>query len=69
MSYKGTRVTYSVRSKTQADLAHELETVCTAFNNIGWREVDFEPDTGIPTQVIFEWMLDEKPVRPYIDLP
>lgn len=69
MSYKGFRMSYSVVSKTQADLARELEIVCTAFQNVGWREVDFEPDTGIPTTVIFEWLLDEKPVRPYINLP
>ena len=69
MSYKGTRVTYSVRSKTQADLAQELEIVCTAYNGAGWKEVDFEPDTGIPTKVIFEWELDGKPFRPYVELP
>ena len=69
MSYKGYRVAYSVVSKTQAELAQETEIVGNAFQNAGWREVDFEPDTGIPTKIIFEWLHDEKPVRPYINYP
>lgn len=64
MSSKGFRYAYTIKSKSMSDLGKELDEVGSAFQNCGWIEVDFLPETGFPTTVIFEWQLDRPPVYP-----
>ena len=65
MSRKGFRYTYELQSSSPA----ELGKVGDAYQNAGWIEVDFIPEKGIPTHVIFEWTLDRLPVYPEVDWP
>ena len=64
MSHKGFRYHYNVKSKSMSDLGRELDKVGNAFQNCGWIEVDFLPETGFPTTVIFEWQYDCPPRYP-----
>lgn len=65
MSRKGFRYTYKLQSNSPA----ELGKVGDAYQNAGWIEVDFLPESGPPTHVIFEWQNDGPPIYPSVDWP
>lgn len=69
MSNKGHIYQYPIASKSQFDLGKEVNIVGNAFQNAGWKEVDFIPATGFPTHIVFEWQKDGPPIYPYISLP
>lgn len=69
MSHKGFRYAYPVFSKSQLQLGKEIDIIGTAFQNAGWIEVDFIPESGLPTYIIFEWQHDSPPVYPAVNYP
>lgn len=69
MPDKAFRYAYEIQSKTQSALGKELDIIGNAFQNAGWVEVGFIPETGIPTHVIFEWRQEGRPVYPSISYP
>lgn len=66
MPNKGFRYYYPITSKSQLALGKELDAVGNAYQNAGWIEVGFVPESGFPTHVIFEWQFDRPPIYPNV---
>lgn len=67
MSHKGFRYAYPIKSGNQASLGKEMDLVGNAYELAGWREVDFIPEEGFPTHIVFEWQHDGIPIYPSVD--
>lgn len=66
MSRKGFRYAYPLKSTNEAMLGQELDKVGNAYQDAGWIEVDFLPEEGFPTHVVFEWQNDGPPIYPSV---
>lgn len=65
MDYKGFLYTYALKSDSPA----EVVAVGEAYQNAGWIEEKFIPDTDPPTHIVFKWTQDGRPRHPEVVYP
>lgn len=65
MSCKGFRYVY----KLSSIYPQEYEAVNFAYLQAGWKEIPTLPESGLPTQIVFEWQQDCPPVFPTVNWP
>lgn len=65
MSRKGFQYEYRLSS----EYPQEFEAVSFAYLQAGWKVISAIPETGLPTQIVFEWTKDSPPHFPPVNWP